>query len=82
MKSSSIQESFNIFVPAGHVLDGHRMRIYPESGATTYWTEVLITSKERLEVEKQFSELRNALAELRFDEAAGPHIQMSWRKIP
>jgi hypothetical protein len=66
-------------VPAGHPLDGTTIRVWPESGATTYWSEVMFTSPERQGVEDALADLRLTLDQMR--EANGHHIQMKVRGV-
>lgn len=52
-------------VPAGHPLDGTTIRVWPESGATTYWSEAKFTSLERQGVEDAIADLRSTLIRMR-----------------
>ena len=66
-----------VYVPAGSPLDGTTYRVWPESGATTYWTDLRFTSPERQDLEDAFADLR-----LTLKEALGPHIQIQLRRAP
>lgn len=58
-------DRIRIHVPAGHPLDGTTVRVWPESGATTYWSEARFTSPERLDAERALADLRLTLDRMR-----------------
>ena len=71
------KDRIRVYVPAGSPLDGTTFRVWPESGATTYWTDVRFISPERQGLEDAFADLR-----LTLEEAVGPHIQIQLRRAP
>ena len=73
-------DRIRVHVPAGSPLDGTTYRVWPESGATTYWTDVAFTSPERQGLEDAFADLRLTLEGMR--EARGPHCRVDLRRAP
>lgn len=62
-------DRIRVHVPAGSPLDGTTYRVWPESGATTYWTDVAFTSPERQGLEDAFADLRLTLEGMRVYQA-------------
>lgn len=50
MRSTMSIERLKFYVPVGSPLDGTTFRVWPESGATTYWTDVKCLEGESLEI--------------------------------